>query len=119
MEIAQVICQLIITAGIFNVWILRFNKTTPYRGGSAVNMREEFEAYGLPYWAMVLVGALKIAFALCLLVGIWVPVLVRPAALGMAVLMAGAVAMHLRVKDPAAKALPAAAMLLLSLFVAL
>lgn len=119
METLQVICQLIIALGILNVWVLRFNRATPYRGGAAGSMREEFEAYGLPGWSVPVIGGFKIVFALCLVVGIWAPALVRPAALGMAVLMAGALAMHLKVNDPPAKAVPATAVLLLSLFVAL
>ncbi len=39
--------QLFIASSIFNVWLLRYDDPTPYRGGSARNMREEFAAYGL------------------------------------------------------------------------
>ena len=53
--------------------------------------------------------------ALALLAGIFLPDLVKPAASVMAVLMAGAIVMHLKVKDPARKSLPAAIMLTLSL----
>jgi hypothetical protein len=37
----------------------------------------------------------------------WVPMLVQPAAIGIAILMLGAVAMHVKVKDPANKSWPA------------
>jgi hypothetical protein len=67
---------------------------------------------------MMLVGALKLLLAAALIAGIWVPDLTLPAALGMAVLMLGAIAMHLKVKDPARRSLPALCMLLLSLVVA-
>lgn len=118
MESVALVIQIVIALGIFNVWILRFSKTTEWRGGSADNMKTEFETYGLPVWSVTVVGFLKLLLAACLVAGIWFPVLVRPAAIGIAVLMFGAVAMHVKVKDPAKKSLPALTMLVLSLFVA-
>lgn len=107
--------QIIIALGIYNVWLLRYGKSSAFRGGDADNMEEEFAAYGLPPWSVKVVGALKLLFATLLLIGIWYPVLVLPAALGMTVLMLGAVAMHIKVKDPLKKSLPAATLLVLSL----
>ncbi len=52
MEYIRSIAQLIIALGILNVWLLRFNKATSYRGGAAKNMTEEFATYGLPVWFM-------------------------------------------------------------------
>ena len=37
------ILKIIIGLGLLNVWIIRFNKTSSYRGGDAKNMIEEFE----------------------------------------------------------------------------
>jgi hypothetical protein len=107
------ILQVIVALGLLNVWLLRFGRGTPYRGGNAQSMREEFAVYGLPRWAVYGVGGLKIAAALCLLAGIWVHVLVLPAAAVIAVLMVGALAMHLKVRDPLAKSLPAFSVLAL------
>lgn len=118
MDTITLMAQLVIAFGIFNVWLIRFNKSTAYRPGSAGSMKEEFSAYGLPSWSVYLIGFLKILFAIALVVGIWIPDLVRPAAVGMAVLMVGAIVMHVRVADPARKALPASVMLILSLLVA-
>lgn len=112
------IAQIVVALGIFNVWVVRYGKTTSYRGGSARNMREEFAAYGLSYGVMCVVGGLKIALAIALIVGIWVPSLVMPAAIGMAALMLGAIGMHLKVGDPPLKSLPAACMLGLSVVAA-
>ena len=106
--------QVIIAISIFNVWLVRFGKSTSWRGGDADNMKEEFEAYGLPEWFMKVVGFLKITFAVMLLAGIFYPMLVNPAAIGMAVLMAGAVSMHIKVKDPLKKSFPAFTFLVLS-----
>ncbi|MDF1739442.1 MAG: DoxX family protein [Verrucomicrobiales bacterium] len=119
MEIAVTVVQILIALAIFNIWILRFNKSTPFRGGGAKNMKEEFEAYGLPVWFMLTIGGLKLILATALIAGLWFPEVTRPAAAGMAFLMMGAVVMHLKVKDPLKRSLPALAMLGLSLFVAL
>jgi len=119
MEIVVVAIQIIIALGIFNVWVLRFGRATQWRGGSADNMKAEFETYGLPGWSVPVVGFLKLLFAACLVAGIWFPVLVRPAAIGIAVLMLGAVVMHVKVKDPARKSAPALTMLILSVIVAI
>ena len=114
METLVQICQVIIGCGLLNVWLLRFNKSTAYRGGSAANMLEEFAAYGLPAWSCYLVGFLKVASAFALLAGLIYPSLVLPAACVVALLMAGAVAMHVKVGDPFKKSLPALSVLVLS-----
>jgi hypothetical protein len=111
------IAQVVIAIGIFNVWLLRYGKATDYRGGSARSLKEEFVVYGLPGWFMGLVGFLKLLFAVLLIAGIWIPPVTKPAAAGMALLMLGAVLMHVKVKDPLKKALPALGMLALCLLV--
>lgn len=115
METLAQICQIIVGCGLLNVWLLRFNKGTAYRGGSAANMLEEFAAYGLPAWSCYLVGFLKVVSAFALLAGL-VPslsFLVLPAAAIVAALMAGALAMHLKVGDPFKKSVPALSLLIL------
>ena len=113
------VSQIIIALGLLNVWLLRAGKPTDWRGGDARNMKEEFQAYGLPAWFLGVVGFLKISLAILLLVGIWLPYLTKPAATGIAVLMLGAVSMHLKVRDPVKKSLPAFSLLVLSLVVIL
>ena len=108
------ICQIIVGCGLLNVWLLRFNKSTAYRGGTAANMLEEFAAYGLPAWSCYLVGLLKVASALALLAGLIYPALALPAAIVIALLMSGAVAMHFKVGDPIKKSVPALSVLVLS-----
>lgn len=112
-------CQVVIALGLLNVWLLRTGKASPWRGGGATNIHEEFAVYGLPAWAPGVVGGLKVGLALLLLAGIWLPVVTRPAAIGVAVLMVGAIAMHVKVGDAPQKSLPAAVLLVLSLVVAL
>ena len=105
------ILQLIISIGLINVWLLRFNKATEYRGGNAKNMNEEFMAYGLPEWSMYLVGFLKVAFAIMLIVCIWIEELLFYNLIVLAALMFAAVFMHLKVKDPIKKSYPALSIL--------
>ena len=116
MEWIKIVIQVVIAASIFNVWILRYGKPTSWRGGTARSMKEEFEVYGLPEWFMKLIGFLKLTFASFLIAGIFLPVLTIPAAIGMAVLMLGAIAMHVKVKDSLVKSFPAFVFLVLSLF---
>ncbi|MES2769883.1 MAG: DoxX family protein [Bdellovibrionota bacterium] len=108
------ILQLIVAIGLLNVWLLRSKKSTDYRGKSASNLKEEFLAYGLPVWFFYLIGTLKIGAALALVAGIWMPELL-PFASGLVMaLMVGALLMHIKVKDPAKKSLPAVLMLIMS-----
>ncbi len=105
------ILQLIISIGLINVWVFRFIKATEYRGGDAKNMREEFQAYGLPAWAMYLVGGAKVFIAVMLIVSIWFKELLVYNLLALAVLMIAAVLMHIKVKDPIKKSYPALSIL--------
>jgi uncharacterized membrane protein YphA (DoxX/SURF4 family) len=113
MHTTLIILQCVVALGLLNVWLLRPNQSTPYRGGNAKTMRQEFGAYGLPPLAMYVVGTLKVGAALCLIAGIWYPSLVFPAAMLVAILMVGALVMHVKIHDPAKKSIPAVALLLL------
>lgn len=108
------ILQLIVAIGLLNVWLLRSKKSTEYRGKAASNLKEEFLAYGLPVWFFYLIGALKIGAALALIAGVWMPELLPFASGLVIVLMLGALSMHIKVKDPIKKSLPAALMLIMS-----
>lgn len=114
-----IVFQIVAALGLLNVWLLRANRSTAYRGANATNMREEFAAYGLPAWAVVVVGVLKVGAALALIAGIWYPRLVLPAALLICVLMVGALSMHFRIGDPLRKSAPAAGMLALAILIVL
>lgn len=108
------IFQIIIAIGLINVWLVRFNKPTKYRGAGAGNMADEFAAYGLPKWFMYLVGAGKILIATLMIVGFWVPVVVYPASALLVLLMLGAVSMHIKVHDPFIRMVPALLMLVMA-----
>jgi len=119
MEYLSVALHLVVAVGILNVWLLRPNKATPYRGGNAKTMREEFAAYGLPFWFMCVVGVVKVGLAIALLAAIWIPAMSQPAAIGLGLLMLGALAMHLKVKDPMVKALPSIGVLAMCVLIVL
>lgn len=107
MQTVGFILQITLSLILLNVWLVRFNQRTAYRGGNASSMRAEFAAYKLPAWSLYAVGALKVGAALCLLAGLWFHAVVVPAALVICLLMLGALAMHLKVRDPFKKFLPA------------
>jgi uncharacterized membrane protein YkgB len=113
------ILQVILALGLINVWLVRFRKSTPYRGKGAATMEAEFHAYGLATWFMYLIGVTKIAVAIVLIVGLWVPEFVYPAALVLCFLMLGAVSMHIKVKDSFKRTMPALLMLTMSVLVVL
>lgn len=111
------IIQIIMSLGLLNVWILRFSKITPYRGGNSKSLKDEFSAYGLPSWFCYFIGFLKIGSALVLIAGLWFSKLVLPAAILVNLLMLGAILMHFKIRDPLIKSLPAFMMLVLSLII--
>jgi uncharacterized membrane protein YphA (DoxX/SURF4 family) len=108
------ILQVIVGVGLLNVWLLRRDSATAYRGGEAKNLKEEFATYGLPAPMFYIVGGLKIICGVLLLVGLGFRAVVLPAAAVVVVLMLGAVAMHLKVGDAVSKYVPAALMLAMS-----
>lgn len=102
---------------IINVWLFRFNKPSIYRGGDAINMIEEFNAYGLSESFVYVVGTIKVLFALGLIFGLfWDKLLVFSASV-ISFLMTAAVFMHLKIGDEFIKSLPATIMFILCLFI--
>lgn len=119
MKIVARVAQAGAALWILNVWFNRFDKDTGYRGGDATNMREEFAAYGLSERAMYAVGATKVSLAVLMLIGLVKPRLTRPASTGLAGLMVGAIAMHVKVKDPIKRSAPAITVFSLSTLAAI
>ena len=117
-EYVKIAAQIVIAISIYNVWFFRFNKPTRYRGKNAQSMKDEFASYGLPDYFVWVIGFSKVTFATLLLIGIYNNSLVFPASIGMAILMVGAIAMHVKVKDDIIKSIPATIFLILSLLVA-
>ena len=109
--------QVVIGLSVMRVWTINFNKSTPWRGGGARNMKEEFTAYGLPIWMVYFVGALKVIFSIGLIAGLWIPELVSFSASGIAIFMFFAILMHVKIKDPIKKSIPALTFMVLSLLI--
>tara|TARA_B100000780_G_scaffold278455_1_gene252044 strand:- start:2095 stop:2478 length:384 start_codon:yes stop_codon:yes gene_type:complete len=109
--------MLLVSLLVLNVWLLRFDQETIYRGGDSINMIEEFAVYGLSESTAYIIGALKVLSAIGLLVGFFYKKTIVPSASIMAALMCGAILMHFRVNDEAIKFLPAGLMLVSSLVI--
>ena len=130
------ILKLIIALGLLNVWVLRFNQSTSYRGGDANNMKEEFDNYGFASWFMYAIGAFKVVLAGVLLWSVFVreftdltlasstqsvygltayDTIDIIGLLVLSIIMIGAIIMHIKLKDSILKSLPAFLMLVMSL----
>jgi uncharacterized membrane protein YphA (DoxX/SURF4 family) len=112
METLLSITQIIAGLSVLNAWTLRKNQPTAWRGGKSASMRQEFDAYGLPMWFMEVIKWTKIPLASLLIAGVWFPYITKPAAIGLGMLMLGAVTMHVKIDDPLKKSLPASFILL-------
>ena len=109
--------SLFVSILVTNVWLFRFNKETPYRGGNANNMIEEFAMYGLDINMMYLIGSLKIIASVGLVIGLFKTKISVYSSLLMAILMTGAIYFHFKISDPAIKYFPSVLMLLCSVFI--
>jgi hypothetical protein len=114
-EYLSITFKVIIFISIINVWFFRFNKPTPYRGGGAKSMKEEFEVYGFSPAVMYLVGTIKVLLAVVLIISIWHVDYSTPSAGLMGILMLGAIFMHFRANDPNIRSFPALLFFLLSI----
>lgn len=117
MEYLVIILKLIVGLSILNVWLVRSKNPTPFRGGEAQSISDEFKAYGLPMWFMWVIGTLKVVLALLLLYSIHDSGMEKIAAYGIAFLMIGAVSMHFKIGDPLKKSFPAFTFLILSVLI--
>lgn len=117
MEYLRIALQLIVALSLLNVWLLQNKKPSRWRGGNATTLIEEFKVYGLPIWLFYVVGFLKVGLSIVLLVGIFYPFLIQPAAIGLAVLLLGSIVMHLKIKDPLIKSIPAFLFLMMCLLI--
>ncbi|MGJ8684225.1 MAG: DoxX family protein [Nonlabens sp.] len=117
MEYVIIALKLIVGLSLLNVWLVQFNKPSKWRGGNAQNMIEEFHAYGLSKQMCYVVGFIKVSLSLLLLASLYFLVLEDYAAVGLALMLAGSISMHLRIKDPLFKSFPAALFLVMCLMI--
>ena len=109
---------LAMSPALIYVWLFRFAEPSPYLGGVANDFVEEFSDYGLPLIIVWIVGSLKVTAAIALILNIFILRLTLPATALFSILMAGASAMHVHIKDRLIKSVPAAALLVMTLVVA-
>lgn len=105
--------KLIVGLSLFNVWLLNSKKPSIWRAGNAQNIFEEFELYGLSKNVCYITGFLKVTLSLLLISSIWFGKLQTSSAIGLAALLLGSIAMHIKVKDPVKKSFPAAIFLVM------
>ena len=103
---------IVVATAVLSAWTWRLNIPSIYRGGDAINMIEEFQAYGLNQTTMVVVGIFKVTCAIILLIGLKVRRFVTPAAFIMGIFMIAAVYFHISISDPLVPTLPSFIMLL-------
>ena len=98
--------KIISSVAIFFVWVVRYD-----------NIKKEFVEYNLPTWVRDIVGILKLSFATMLQFSN--EEVVKIGALGISVLMLGAVVTHLRLKSNFRRYIASVAMLSISVFILL
>ena len=111
--------KIIVGLSILNVWLIQPNKQTKWRGGSASTISEEFEVYGLSKSFYTAIYFLKVSLAMLLLASIQFDVLTLFSSLGLALLLIGSIAMHIKVKDALIKSFPAFLFVLLNVTIAI
>ena len=117
LKILYICVSLFVSILVMNVWLFRFDKETPYRGGDAINMIEEFAVYGLDTNMLYLIGTLKIIASVGLIIGLFKTKISIYSSLLMAILMTGAIYFHFKISDPAIKYFPSVLMLFCSVLI--
>ena len=110
--------KIIVGVSILNVWLLRKNKATKWRGGAAKTILEEFKVYGFSKSFCYFIGFLKVSLAILLLASIQFKTLTLLGALGLSILLVGSIIMHIRVKDAWYKSFPAFLFMVMNLMIA-
>ena len=109
--------KIIVGVSILNVWLLRKNKATKWRGGAAKTILEEFQVYGFSKSFCYFIGFLKVSLAILLLASIQFKTLTLLGALGLSILLVGSIIMHIRVKDAWYKSFPAFLFIVMNLII--
>jgi uncharacterized membrane protein YkgB len=109
--------QLFLGIAMYDVWLFRYRTPGIFRGGDSTTMEEEFKVYGLSDSFRNLVRVLKLSAGTLILAGVWIDWAALIGGAMLVVLMAGAVSMHIKVKDPLYKAIPSFSFLLMSIWV--
>ncbi len=89
--------KVIVAFSILNVWLIQPKKETKWRGGDAKTIIEEFKVYGLSKTFCYVIGFLKVSLAIILLLSIKYQNLTLVGSLGLAILLLGSIAMHIKI----------------------
>lgn len=109
MQITSIILQVILGLGFFMFGFMKFGK----------QMTKEFQRYGYPQGFRIFTGLIEVICAAGMFLGIWYPPFAALAGILLAVTMIGALATHLRVKDPGKSMGAPSILLILSIIVAI
>lgn len=104
MEFISDLGKIFVPVAIFFVWVVRYD-----------NIVKEFKQYSLPDWTRDFVGILKLSFAL--MIATSDGYLLKVGTGGIAALMLAALFMHIKIKNPPQKMLPALTLMILSLVI--
>ena len=118
MDIVHLLFCLAMGLALLYVWLFRFSKPSPFRGEVVKDLVQEFFDYELPLRLVWIVGSLKVTAAIALILSIFILRLTLPATALISILMEGAIALHVRIKDRLIKSVPAAGLLVMTLVVA-
>ena len=110
--------KIIVGISIINVWLIKPNKPSKWRGGDATTIIEEFNVYGLSKTFYNIIFVVKVGLAVLLLVSIKYDLLTLYSSLGLASLLLGSIAMHFKVKDALFKSFPAFLFMAMNLIIA-
>ena len=110
--------KIIVGISIINVWLIKPNKPSKWRGGDATTIIEEFNVYGLSKTFYNIIFVVKVGLAVLLLVSIKYDFLTLYSSLGLATLLLGSIAMHFKVKDALFKSFPAFLFMAMNLVIA-
>lgn len=121
MEISEYIVialKIIVGVSILNVWLVQSKKPSKWRGGDATSIIEEFSVYGLSKTFYNLVFVVKVGLAILLLASLKYDFLTLYSSIGLAALLGGSIAMHIKVKDALFKSFPAFLFMAMNLIIA-
>jgi hypothetical protein len=121
MEISEYIVialKIIVGVSILNVWLVQSKKPSKWRGGDATSIIEEFSVYGLSKTFYNLVFVVKVGLAILLLASLKYDVLTLYSSIGLAALLGGSIAMHIKIKDALFKSFPAFLFMAMNLIIA-
>lgn len=121
MEISEYIVialKIIVGVSILNVWLVQSKKPSKWRGGDATSIIEEFSVYGLSKTFYNVVFVVKVGLTILLLASIKYDFLTLYSSIGLAALLGGSIAMHIKVKDALFKSFPAFLFMAMNLIIA-